>query len=168
MKQVCSWAHVAFDDHAVADLFDDQVDAGRSPQQFARIWMHTHPGDCPLPSSVDEETFERVFGRTDWSLMFILARSGDTYARLRFHLGIPAEFHLPVTVDYSRPFDGSNTDAWEQEYRANVFDEESRTALAPPEPDEWLSRWPEEWPEAADIETLTEEFSDDHDHDDTF
>ena len=35
----------------------------------------------------DEETFARVFGRTDWAVMFILARQGQSYARLRFHVG---------------------------------------------------------------------------------
>ena len=59
----------------------------RGCEQFGRIWVHTHPGNCPQPSSVDEETFARVFGRTDWAVMFILARGGQSYARLRFHVG---------------------------------------------------------------------------------
>ena len=62
VRQVCSWAHVAFDDESVADFFDAQVDSGRQPQQFGRLWVHTHPGDCPLPSMTDEDTFDRVFG----------------------------------------------------------------------------------------------------------
>lgn len=37
VNQVCSWAHVAFDDDSVADFFDSQVDAERRPEQFARI-----------------------------------------------------------------------------------------------------------------------------------
>ena len=52
------------------------VDAGRRPEQFARIWLRTHPGDCPRPSSTDEDTFDRVFGRVDWAVMFILAAGG--------------------------------------------------------------------------------------------
>ena len=80
-------ASVAFDDEAVADFFDHQVDAGRKPEQFARIWLHSHPGDSPQPSTVDEETFERVFGRCQWAVMFVVGRSGKTYARLRFSVG---------------------------------------------------------------------------------
>ena len=59
---------VAFEDEAVADFFDQQVDRGLRPAQFARIWVHTHPGGWPEPSLTDEETFQKVFGRTDWAV----------------------------------------------------------------------------------------------------
>ena len=121
VKQVCSWAHVAFDDESVADFFDQQVDAGRQPEQFARIWVHTHPGDCPQPSMTDEETFDRVFGRSDWAIMFILARKGKSYARLRFNVGPCADLEISVEIDCSRPFAGCDTDAWTREYLANVY-----------------------------------------------
>jgi len=120
VRQTCSWAHVAFEDDAVAEFFDEQVVAGRKPEQFARVWIHTHPGDCPQPSGVDEETFERVFGTADWAVMFILARGGDCYARLRFNSGPGGESDLPVQVDYSRDFHGSDFDAWEIEYMQDV------------------------------------------------
>ena len=51
----------------------------------------------------DEETFDRVFGRSDWALMFILAREGQSYARLRFNIGPRSELEIPVSVDYARP-----------------------------------------------------------------
>ena len=37
IDQVCTPVTVEFDDTSVADYFDDQVDSGRSPEQFARI-----------------------------------------------------------------------------------------------------------------------------------
>ncbi|MCA9069063.1 MAG: hypothetical protein KDA84_09080 [Planctomycetaceae bacterium] len=120
VKQTCSWAHVAFDDESVADFFDQQVDCQRVPEQFARIWVHTHPGDCPLPSLTDEDTFERVFGRASWALMFILAQSGETYARLRLNVGPRAEIEIAVDRDYTSPFPASNSDAWEQKYLTQV------------------------------------------------
>ena len=120
VKQTCSWAHVAFDDESVADFFDQQVDAGRRPEQFARTWIHTHPDDCARPSMTDEQTFARVFGSTDWSVMFILARGGQSYARLRFNVGPCADLEIPVSVDYSRPFAGCDFGAWQEEYLANV------------------------------------------------
>jgi len=118
--QECTPVTVAFDDLAVADFFDRQVDQGRQPAEFGRIWIHTHPGNSPQPSSTDEDTFERVFGRSDWAVMFIIARGGESYARLRFNVGPGGSLEIPVSVDYSRPFAGSDEPAWEEEYQANV------------------------------------------------
>ena len=148
VRQVCDVASVVFDDVSVADFFDLQVDAGVVPAQYGRIWVHTHPGMSPQPSLTDEETFFRAFGRTDWTVMFILARGGRTYARLRFHVGPGGDIKLPVHVDYSRPFAASNHEAWLAEYQANV-DFPQLVALAPPEPaaprdpfdDDWLFGW---------------------------
>ena len=123
VKQKCNCVHVSFDDESVADFFDAQVDSGRQPEQFARIWLHTHPADCPLPSSMDEETFTRVFGICEWAVMFILAREGQTFARLQFNVGPGGSVEIPVEVDYRHPFTGSDFDAWEQEYLANVQSE---------------------------------------------
>lgn len=153
VKQVGSWAHVAFDDDSVADFFDQQVDAGRRPEQFGRIWIHTHPGDCPRPSLTDEETFDRVFGSSDWAVMFILASQGPSYARLRFHVGPRAEFEIPVHVDYGRPFGGCDPEAWEHEYLANVQPQKlahtitsgSEPLLASPLDEEPISDWYEPW-----------------------
>ncbi|MCA9069516.1 MAG: hypothetical protein KDA84_11360 [Planctomycetaceae bacterium] len=124
VKQTCSWAHVAFDDESVADFFDEQVDAGRTPEQFARIWVHSHPGDCPLPSLTDENTFERVFGGAGWAIMLIVAQSGDTYARLQFNFGPRAAIEIPVKRDFTYPFPACEPETWEQEYLDNVHPQE--------------------------------------------
>ncbi|WP_228030336.1 MPN domain-containing protein [Gimesia benthica] len=124
VKQTCSLVHVAFDDEAVANFFDDQVDAGLRPEQFGRIWIHTHPGACPEPSPTDEATFERVFGRSDWAVMFILARQGRSYARLRMNSGPTFECEIPVRRDYSELFPGCDPECWEEEYLTNVHPEQ--------------------------------------------
>ena len=72
------------------------------------------------PSSTDEDTFGRVFGRTDWAVMFILARGGQTYARLEFHVGPGGGLLLPVEVDFTRPFPAADQAAWRKEYLASV------------------------------------------------
>lgn len=153
VKQECSWAHVAFDDGSVADFFDQEVDAGRRPEQFARIWVHTHPGECPRPSAVDEETFARVFGGSDWGLMFILARHGQTYSRLRFNAGPGGSMEIPVGIDFGLPFASCDVENWELEYLANIQLEasidivrpHSESAFSSPfdeEPDrDWLHAW---------------------------
>ena len=126
VRQQCTMMTVAFDDEAVADFFDRQVDRGLRPEQFARIWVHTHPGDCPEPSLTDERTFERVFGNSDWAVMFILARGGRSYARLAFNVGPGGALEIESSVDYSRPFGGSDAACWDQEYQTHV------TAAPPP------------------------------------
>lgn len=102
VDQVTSAVSVEFTDDAVANHFDQCVDAGIPPARFARIWCHTHPGSSPDPSGTDEETFARVFGSCDWALMFILSRTGRTYARLSFNTGPGGSMLLPVTVDWEQ------------------------------------------------------------------
>ena len=120
VKQDVSAVSVSFDDEAVADYFDHQVDLGRTPQQFSRLWLHTHPGDSPEPSGMDEETFQRVFGHCEWAVMFILAQHGKTFARLRFNVGPGGDCVIPVELDCSRDFPASDHEAWEAEYAANI------------------------------------------------
>ena len=120
VRQNCTRVSVEFADEAVADFFDEQVDLGRRPEQFARMWVHTHPGDSPHPTRVDEETFARAFGRADWAVMFILARGGPTYARLQFGCGPGASLRIPVHLEYAAPFPASDRQLWQQEYAACV------------------------------------------------
>jgi hypothetical protein len=120
VRQVASPIGVEFDDAAVADYFDRQVDAGLRPDQFARIWIHSHPSNCAYPSGTDIRTFERAFGGCHWSVMFILARGGQTSARLHFNVGPGGSMLIPVRVDYDHPFDGTNREDWQAEYEQNV------------------------------------------------
>lgn len=120
VKQDVTCVSVSFDDDSVADFFDIQIDDGRKPEQFSRIWIHSHPGDSPEPSGVDEETFDRVFGKCDWSVMFILAQDSSTYVRLRFGTGPGGEIKIPVCVEYGSEFEATDFNSWEQQYNDNV------------------------------------------------
>ncbi len=120
VKQQVTGVSVKFDDQGVADFFDRQVDLGRKPEQFARIWCHTHPGMSPEPSGTDEETFRRVFGGCDWALMLIVAMDRSIYCRLSFNVGPGGQVLIPVEVDYTAPFEGTDHEAWDAEYAANV------------------------------------------------
>lgn len=164
VAQTCTWITAEFDDRSIADLFDIQVDLGRKPEQFFRLFMHTHPGTSPQPSGTDEETFARVFGRTDWAVMFILARGGKSYARLQFNVGPGADVELPVEVDYKRPFDASDWDRWHEEYLTSVRvpppepTKETTTTppsslVARPQDDEFIDDWwRDAWGEYADFD----------------
>lgn len=120
VKQEVSCVSVRFDDEAVADLFDMQVDLGRKPEQFARIWLHSHPGDSPAPSATDEETFQRVFGACQWAVMFVIAQNNNTHTRLSFNVGPGGHVLIPTEVDYSEDFGGSDRQLWDTEYAANI------------------------------------------------
>ncbi len=133
VKQDVTMASVSFEDEAVADLFDAQVDVGNKPEQFARVWLHTHPGDSPTPSLVDEETFARVFDKCQWAVMFIIARSGKSYARLRFNTGPGGQVVIPVEVDYSQPFEQSDHESWDAEFKANIKAARHSTAFGAPD-----------------------------------
>jgi proteasome lid subunit RPN8/RPN11 len=167
--QACTATHVDFEDSSVADYFDAQVDAGRQPQEFSRIWIHTHPGVSAEPSQVDEQTFERVFGSTDWAVMFILARGGQSFARLRYNLGPGADFDLRVEVDFGQSFTGSNEKVWQLEYEQFVRPK----TLSPPTEHRLLPTtrigktddWYELWDEYVGAFESNSETIDDH-HDD--
>ena len=126
VTQSCTATTIAFDDAAVADHFDVCVDAGLAPEQFARIWIHTHPGNSARPSGTDERTFARVFGGCDWAVMAILAKGGARYARLRFNAGPGGELIVPVEIDFSPSFFGANPIAWSEEYERCVGDASAR------------------------------------------
>lgn len=123
VKQTVTAVSISFEDESVADLFEDQVESDRKPEQFARIWLHTHPGNSPEPSSVDESTFQRVFGNCDWSIMAIIAQDGSTFARLRFNTGPGSEVNIPVCVDYSYEFEAADFEIWTKQYKANVVED---------------------------------------------
>jgi hypothetical protein len=101
VEQQATSVSVRFLDEAVADFFDRCVDAGLAPQRFGRIWCHTHPGASVTPSSTDEQTFARSFGSCDWSVLFILGRTSNTYARLSFAAGPGGHLLLPTAVDWA-------------------------------------------------------------------
>jgi len=155
VKQEVSCVSVKFDDEAVGKFFDEQVDLGRKPEQFARIWLHTHPGDSPEPSSADQETFKRVFGGCQWAVMAIVAQDDSTYARLSFNIGPGGQILIPTEVDYSRDFGPSDHECWDVEYEIDVRatdwpntrsepkkEEPATTALAAPGlPKDFLDRF---------------------------
>ena len=132
VKQECTEVSVEFDDEAVADFFDEQIEQQRRPEQIGRIWVHTHPGDSPTPSPLDEETFARVFGRCHWAIMFILACGGQTYCRLNVNSQVGSDDEaarvslssvIPVRVDYGSlvgELGEIEVDEWRKELAGNV------------------------------------------------
>lgn len=155
VEQRATAVTVAFDDKAIADLFDRMTDLEIPPQRYFRIWLHSHPGASATPSSVDEATFTRVWA-CDWSLMGILSRTAATYARLQFNAGPGGSFELPVVADWQawpRYLASSSLDAlflhWQEEYERCVKPVPFHSPeLLPEEPTEVIS-------ETIDLDLLT-------------
>jgi len=125
IKQEVGAASVKFDDTAYANWVMEMCDPGGAyklkPMSCQRIWIHTHPSGIHHPSGVDEETFHDAFGCADWAIMFILSKSGVHYARMRVNTEGPMrQFMIPVKVDFSIPFPGSDAVKWQAEITANV------------------------------------------------
>jgi proteasome lid subunit RPN8/RPN11 len=143
VKQYTTPVTVRFDDQAVADFYDGMVDRGVPLRQFSRLWIHTHPGSSAEPSGTDEETFVRTFGSCDWAMMFIVSRTGQTYARLSFFGGPGGQVLLPTAVQWSDwPATLTKIGSldlkvaeWRQEFEANV----NVVDLVPPMADEQVS-----------------------------
>jgi hypothetical protein len=129
VNQHVSVVSVRFLDSAVADHFDACQERGIPPSRSGRLWIHTHPGSSAIPSGTDEETFAGSFGSCDWSVMMILARGGETYARLAFGVGPKAQIEIPVQVDWSdwpRCLANNGLEVvqcvnrWQEEYALNI------------------------------------------------
>lgn len=120
VKQTASCATFEMEDDGVSDFALNMVEKGLKPEQFMRVWLHTHPGNFCTPSGTDEECFNRWFGGCDWAVMCILAKDDKMSARLRFNTGPRAEIELPVKVDYDMDFPASDRESWEEEYKANI------------------------------------------------
>lgn len=78
--QYGSVASASLDEESFAEEFEKRAQEA-DPVSFARIFLHTHPDMSPEPSGVDEKTFQEVFGKTNWAVLFILARNGETWCR---------------------------------------------------------------------------------------
>ena len=133
LPQICTAVTVSFAEEAIADYFDAQIDRGLKPEQFARIWIHTHPGESPEPSPTDLDTMVTSFGECDWAVMFILARGGKRHAELRWNRMQNMCMRIKTSIDYQQPFPETDYIGWQNEYDENVVDQsQSWTGLMDP------------------------------------
>src|SRR4051812_23815805 len=115
LRQRCTSVTMAVDNQSVADYFDELVDLGRTPEQFARIWIHTHAsGRLTSSECHGEATVDRCFAEAKWAVMLVVAHGGQTFARLRVKAGPGpgGELILPVKIDFHESFLGSDRLAW--------------------------------------------------------
>lgn len=67
------------------------------PWQLA-CWIHTHPPGISTPSGVDEETFEKSWGKCVRSVMLIMTHDGSFFAKLGAYTA-PVDGLLPTSVE---------------------------------------------------------------------
>lgn len=131
-KQTGFSAYTEFDEEGLADFFEDMVDEGLHPEQFGRIWCHTHPGNSASPSMTDEETFKREFSAPNWGVMFILAKDNSWTCKLRYKChpdlhDIAGGSHLIKAMDFKVDWTAycpefnceSTNELWKAEYEKN-------------------------------------------------
>jgi len=114
-KQECSSATTEMDDESLSELGEAMTKKRVVPWRYTRVWIHTHPGESPTPSSKDWETFREIFGRSNWAIMFVLAKGGQTHCQMvlrsdrwELYQTIPCKVLTPVGRE------------WEEEYRAKI------------------------------------------------
>lgn len=136
-KQIDSAAFTEFKEEELVDFFEDMVEQGFQPEEFARIWCHTHPGASASPSGQDEETFKKEFAAPNWAIMFILGKTDKPFENkfsitcrlkcknhpeLAHVIGSHVSKDIPVEVDYgadSYAVDSGARAAWDAEYLEN-------------------------------------------------
>jgi len=128
-----------FEDRGLANYLEDMCAAGIEPARCMRIWIHTHPGMSPTPSSHDEETFERVNAESTWGVMCIVSDNSE-YARgiVNSESGMSAKCELKTAILLDGVYAGVTEDdyrAWEDEYMQMVKFGISESPLACVGPD---------------------------------
>jgi proteasome lid subunit RPN8/RPN11 len=100
-EQKVSIASVDFDDDDRAVCAAKMYKDGLAAEQFDRIWIHTHPGNSPRPSGLDNETFDKVFDRQTHCCMFIIAMDSSCSCKVKVntdHVSMTDE--IPVRVNW--------------------------------------------------------------------
>jgi proteasome lid subunit RPN8/RPN11 len=126
LKQEVSMASVDFDGEDLNEYMFDRLDEGLDPADSMRVWIHTHPGDSPNPSGTDEDNWKEHFSNQDWAVMFIMAKGGATYARLRVSNVVATEQKISSMVDWTANFYAVTDEvrkAWKEEFEANIEEE---------------------------------------------
>lgn len=118
-KCECTMTSVEFDMADVARLWEELADQGLQPQHFARVWIHTHPGDSAQPSGTDETCMREAMSDPSWATMLILAKGGQVYCRHHFNVGPCGRVEDKLVIAYHVPFpaaDEAARKAWREEF----------------------------------------------------
>ena len=121
-------AYCKLDDRDLAAYMDRMCDKGLEPKDFMMVWLHTHPGFNTAPSSLDNDTFQRVFGDCNWAVMCIMSQDGSATATIQFDTPFGRwQDEIEAVVDYTLDFPASDIESWIEEYDRNIIKEKMLT-----------------------------------------
>lgn len=152
VKQKVSSVRVEFNMEHVAETMHTFADKyGVTPDQWLRVWVHTHPFDSCEPSSVDETTWDNLFDTKSSGVMVIVSETDRIYARAVVRAdGVALVKRLkvvkPLPRKWGRLCTDDNVKKWEEEYDELVSEDSGWRGYRTP------FKWEEEkeeWPEAA-------------------
>ena len=98
----------------------EEMSSKYSPAQCFRIFVHTHPGDCPKPSSTDWETFNSLMSSYPWFGMLIFAKNQDYYFYMKFTQGPGISADVDLEIDWGVPCQAVDFEHLESEYTKKV------------------------------------------------
>lgn len=146
IPQYSTMASVEFDNDAQNNYAIDMSKRRLNPDNFMRVWIHTHPGNNTSPSGTDWSTFNDTFGPMEWSVMAILGKSDEFTCVFRVGdemMNIPVAIHDPFTQQ------------WAEEYASAVLSPQKKThSFLSPQASE--AEWEEVWQQAIEPEESTE------------
>lgn len=123
VKQECTSVTVELDTEDSGKFVERMLDDGLAPWQCQNIWIHTHPGSCPKPSSTDEDNFKKNFSHPNWAIFFILAEGGQTWCEVQFNVGPTCRVTCDYSIVYNSNFQGTDEEGWKAEYDQNVTEQ---------------------------------------------
>lgn len=123
IKQKCTSVTFDLDPKDGVEHAERMMDQGIPPWACMNILCHTHPGSSPNPSGTDEDNFKASFSHPDWAIMFIIAKDGATYCRLKVNVGPGITKNIKCDIDWSIPFLGSDAHSWDEEYKTKVVED---------------------------------------------
>jgi hypothetical protein len=137
-KQKVTMASAELDEDDLAERIE-QMSQFMPIQSFLRVWLHTHPGNDPSPSSVDINTLSTIFRNYEWTYMGILAQGGKFHSEIAWwgpDKQSQLRVKIPHEIDWTSSFKAAAPSQWVEEYRLNVEDSSAfeTTLFDPNEP----------------------------------
>jgi proteasome lid subunit RPN8/RPN11 len=90
-----------FDEEKKVEEVDKLIQKGLDPNNFLKIWVHTHPKMSPNPSGTDIQTFKTKFNNLNWSIRLILGQNKQMTVKYQQNSPIPLELDLKTEIDFS-------------------------------------------------------------------